>query len=170
MLFLFVCIVAIFPNHIFIYLHCRNIPKGYSSNSSEISDYVNIVEVTLTQHYTRIAYNRFPKQKMLENDRMETASTEVMSIWRQNDTEKPTWRTHRYFVDFESRTHSSNINEVTRAILNSFIQKRHNHKQAQTGYERTKIKTAPKQHLRRKIATYSLIWVFVLLPECLCVV
>ena len=42
---------------------------------------------------------------MLENDRMETASTEVKSIWRRNDIEKSTWRTHRYFVDFESRIH-----------------------------------------------------------------
>ena len=36
---------------------------------------------------------------------METASTEVKSIWRQNDIAKSTWRTHRYFVDFESRIH-----------------------------------------------------------------
>ena len=42
---------------------------------------------------------------MLENDRMEIASTEVTSIWRRNDIEKSTWRTHRYFVDFESRIH-----------------------------------------------------------------
>ena len=28
--------------------------KGYSSNSSSISDYNNIVEITSTQHYTRI--------------------------------------------------------------------------------------------------------------------
>ena len=45
---------------------------------------------------------------------------------------------------------SSNINEVTRAILNSFIQKLHNHKQAQNAYKRTKIKNAPKKHLRGK--------------------
>ena len=42
---------------------------------------------------------------MLENDRMETASTGVTSIWRRNNTEKTTWRTHPYFVDFESRIH-----------------------------------------------------------------
>ena len=42
---------------------------------------------------------------MSENDRMETASTEVTSIWRRNDIEKSTWRTHRYFVDFEIRIH-----------------------------------------------------------------
>ena len=42
---------------------------------------------------------------MLENDRMETASTEVMSIQRRNDIEKSLLRTHRYFVDFESRIH-----------------------------------------------------------------
>ena len=40
---------------------------------------------------------------MLENDRMKRAITEVTSIWRRNDIEKSTWRTHRYFVDFESR-------------------------------------------------------------------
>ena len=40
---------------------------------------------------------------MLGNDRMETASTEVASIQRRNDKEKFTWRTHRHFVDFESR-------------------------------------------------------------------
>ena len=39
---------------------------------------------------------------MLENDRMETVNIEVTSIQRQNDKEKSTWRTHRYFVDFES--------------------------------------------------------------------
>ena len=38
-----------------IYLRCCKIPKGYSSNSSNISDNVNIVEITSTQHYTRIA-------------------------------------------------------------------------------------------------------------------
>ena len=38
-----------------IYLRCYKIPKGYSSNSSNISDYGNIIETALTQHYTRIA-------------------------------------------------------------------------------------------------------------------
>ena len=42
---------------------------------------------------------------MSENDRMETVNTEVTSIWRRNDIEKSTWRTHRYFVNFESRIH-----------------------------------------------------------------
>ena len=45
---------------------------------------------------------------------------------------------------------SSNINEVIRAILNFFIQKFHNHKKAQNAYKRTKIKNAPKKHLREK--------------------
>ena len=36
---------------------------------------------------------------------METASTEVTSIWRRNDIEKSTWRAHRYFVNFENRIH-----------------------------------------------------------------
>ena len=40
---------------------------------------------------------------MLGNDTMETASTEVTSIQHQNDIEKPTTKTYRYFVDFESR-------------------------------------------------------------------
>ena len=39
---------------------------------------------------------------------------------------------------------SSNINEVTRAILNSFIQKLHNHEKTQNADKRTKIKNAPK--------------------------
>ena len=86
-------------------MHCCNIPEGYSSNSSKISDYVNVVEVTTTQHCTRIVYNRFPEQLILENDRMETASTEVTSIWRRNDMQKSMWRTHWYFADFESRIH-----------------------------------------------------------------
>ena len=30
---------------------------------------------------------------------------EVTSIWRQSNIEKSTWKTLRYFVDFESRTH-----------------------------------------------------------------
>ena len=36
---------------------------------------------------------------------METASTEYSSIRRRHDIEKSTWRTHRYFVDFESEIH-----------------------------------------------------------------
>ena len=42
---------------------------------------------------------------MLENDRMETTSTEIRSIRRQNDIEKSTWRTHRYFFESESLIH-----------------------------------------------------------------
>ena len=88
-----------------IQLRCCKNSQRISSNSSNISDYVNIVEITSTQHYTRIAQNRFPEQKMLGNDTMETASTEVTSIRRRNNVEKSTWKTHRYFVDFESRIH-----------------------------------------------------------------
>ena len=48
---------------IHIYLRCCEIPKGYSSNSSNISDYIIIpisvitsnVEITLTQHYIVLA-------------------------------------------------------------------------------------------------------------------
>ena len=36
---------------------------------------------------------------------METVSTEVTSIQRRSDIEKSTWKTHWYFVDFESRIH-----------------------------------------------------------------
>ena len=76
-----------------------------------------ITLILLTQHYTRIAWNRLPVQKMLGN---ETASTEV---------EKSTWKTHRYFLDFKIGIHveistsnrchnfhvnsSFNINEVS---------------------------------------------------------
>ena len=42
---------------------------------------------------------------MLENDTMETASTEVTSIRRRHDIEKFTWRTHRFSFDFESQIH-----------------------------------------------------------------
>ena len=42
---------------------------------------------------------------MLENNTIETASTEVTSIQRRNNVEKSKWKTHRYFVDFESRIH-----------------------------------------------------------------
>ena len=88
-----------------IQLRCCKNSQRISSNSSNISDYVNIVEITSTQHYTRIAQNRFPEQKMLGNNTMETASTEVTSIRRRNNVEKSTWKTHQYFVDFESRIH-----------------------------------------------------------------
>ena len=40
---------------------------------------------------------------MLGNDRMKIASTEVMSTRAQNVIEKFMWRTHRYFIDFESQ-------------------------------------------------------------------
>ena len=42
---------------------------------------------------------------MLENDTMETASTEVSSIRRPSDIEKSMWGTQQYFVNFESRIH-----------------------------------------------------------------
>ena len=42
---------------------------------------------------------------MLGNNTMETASTEVRSIRRRNNAEKSTWRTHRYFMESESRIH-----------------------------------------------------------------
>ena len=45
---------------------------------------------------------------------------------------------------------SGNTNGVTKAILNFFIQKFHNHKKAQNAYKRTKIKNTLKKHLRGK--------------------
>ena len=42
---------------------------------------------------------------MLGNNSMETASTKVTSIPRRNNLEKSTWKTHQYYVDFESRIH-----------------------------------------------------------------
>ena len=90
---------------IFIYNHlrCCKIPNECISNSSNISDFVNFVEMTSTQ--PRFVQNRFPGQKMLGNYRMETAGTDVTSIRRRNDIEKSTWKTRRYFVDFKSRIH-----------------------------------------------------------------
>ena len=55
-------------------------------------------------------------------------------------------------------TVSSNINEVIRAILNFFIQKFHNHKKAQNAYKRTKIKNAPKNHIRKKRHLFAYLW------------
>ena len=72
------------------YLRCCKILKRYSFNSSNISDYVHIVEITLTQHYTKLALIRFPEQKMLENDRTEKVNKAVTSIRRRNDIEKST--------------------------------------------------------------------------------
>ena len=40
---------------------------------------------------------------MLGNNTMKTANIEVTLIRCRNDVEKSTWRTHRYFFDFESR-------------------------------------------------------------------
>ena len=40
---------------IYNYLRCCKAHKRYSSNSSNINDYANIVEITSTQHYTRLA-------------------------------------------------------------------------------------------------------------------
>ena len=85
-----------------ICLHCCNIPKGYSSNSSKISDYVNIVEITATQHYTRIVQNRFPEQKILENGNSDYRSYVDLTSKRHG---KSKWRAHQYFVYFESRIH-----------------------------------------------------------------
>ena len=45
---------------------------------------------------------------------------------------------------------SSNIKEVTRAILNFFIHKFHNHKNTQNAYKQTKTKNVPAKHLRGK--------------------
>ena len=40
---------------------------------------------------------------MLQNDGTSTASIAVTLIQRRNEKEKSTWRTPRYFVNFESR-------------------------------------------------------------------
>ena len=37
------------------YLSCCEIPNGYSSNSFNIGEYVNILEITSTLHYVRLA-------------------------------------------------------------------------------------------------------------------
>ena len=51
---------------------------------------------------------------MLGNDTMETATAGIMSIRRRKDIEKSTWRTHRYFVDFESGTILVNLPSIRR--------------------------------------------------------
>ena len=51
---------------------------------------------------------------------------------------------------FSLKYFSSNINEVPRENLNSFILKLHNYKKAQNAYKRIKIKNTPKKHLRGK--------------------
>ena len=81
------------------------IPKGCSFNSYKIRDYINIVEITSTQHYTRLAQNKLLQQKMYENDRKETVSKVLTSIRLRNGIERFTWKTHRYFVGFENRIH-----------------------------------------------------------------
>ena len=54
---IFVSVILKKINIIFtpIYFVVAKILKGSSSNSSNISDYVNIVEIKTTQHYTTIA-------------------------------------------------------------------------------------------------------------------
>ena len=42
---------------------------------------------------------------MFKSDRKETASKAITLIQHWNDIEKPTWKTHQYFADFESRIH-----------------------------------------------------------------
>ena len=69
-------------NYLYSYL-VGSLQKFPNSNSSNISNYVNIVEITSTQHYTRITQNRFPEQNILGNNTMETTSTEVTSIRRR---------------------------------------------------------------------------------------
>ena len=53
-----------------------------------------MVEITLTQYYTRLAENRFREQKMFENDRKEIENEAVTPIRRRNDVKKSTWGTH----------------------------------------------------------------------------
>ena len=42
---------------------------------------------------------------MLGNNTMESASTEVTSIRCRSNVEKSMWKTHQYFVHFESQIH-----------------------------------------------------------------
>ena len=63
---------------IHIYLRCCKIPSGYSSNSSNVSDYS-------------------------ENYWIEKTSKAVTLIWRRNNIEKSKWITHWYLVRFQSR-------------------------------------------------------------------
>ena len=64
-------------------------------------------------------------------------------------------------------TQGNNIDEVIKTVLNSFVQKLHNHKKAQKRKQANKNRKIPLKTSKGKIATYLLICVFVLLPECL---
>ena len=86
------------------YLRCCKIPKEYSSNSSNISDTslsLKLHRLSTIRDRLRIGSQSRKCQQMIEW----TGSTVVTSIQRQNNIEKSTQRTHRYFVDFESRIH-----------------------------------------------------------------
>ena len=74
-----------------IYLRCCKIPKVYSSNSSNINDYVNIVEITSTQHDTTIALNRFLEQIIVENDISSILKVELAFQNRFDFHEISTW-------------------------------------------------------------------------------
>ena len=51
---------------------------------------------------------------------MEPGSTGVTLIRRRKDTEKSTWRTHRYFVHFESRIHVKFTRQID-VIISTWI-------------------------------------------------
>ena len=68
---------------------------------------------------------------MFENNRKETASKAVTSIWHRNDIEKSTCKTHRYFVDFESRIHVE-ISRSNRFPRGFAFQNRWNHDELST--------------------------------------
>ena len=88
-LFIIICVVSKFPKDI--------VP---------IVPISVITSISLKLHQPcRLAQNRFPEQKIFDNDRKEIAHKAVTSIPHRNDIEKSTWKTHRYFADFESRIH-----------------------------------------------------------------
>ena len=49
--------------------------------------------------FRKLHSTKWKQESMLR----QATSLEVTSIRHRNDIEKSTWRTHRYFIDFESR-------------------------------------------------------------------
>ena len=86
---------------IHIYLRCCKIPKEYGSNSSSISNYVNIFEITSTQHYTNLLRIGSQLRKCEETRDWKQQAHQLCRF----NVKKSTWKTDRYFVDFESQIH-----------------------------------------------------------------
>ena len=91
-LFLFICVVAKFPKDIVSIVPVTVIT----------SILLKLHRVSTMPDYFRIGSRR---RKIFENDRKETASKAFSLIRHRNNTENCTWKTLRYFINFESQIH-----------------------------------------------------------------